>query len=350
MIQLNDRQKTIAQFIKEKGTVANHEISIFLSQKRETVSRITLIRDLNGLLESGEIRQVGKGRNLKYEHSSKHPLLENIDIENYLSEENRNKTHIPVSFNHETLDKFDNLLNEKEIAILQKKNDDYRKRIVGLSPTLLKKEFERITIELSWKSSKIEGNTYSLIDTEMLIKEHKEAKGHSKEEATMILNHKKSLDYIFSNKERFKDISLREVENVHRLLTEQLDIKIGIRSRAVGITGSHYRPLDNNHQISEALEKTIKKINSSSDPWSKALIALVMIAYIQPFEDGNKRTSRIIANACLIANDACPLSLRSIDETEYKKAITVFYELQNASYIKKLFLEQFDFAVKNYFL
>ncbi|MEK7213890.1 MAG: Fic family protein [Patescibacteria group bacterium] len=350
MIQLNDRQKAIAQFIKEKGTVANHEINSFLNKKEEVISRITLIRDLNELLESGEIRQVGKGRNTKYEHSSKHPLLETIDIENYLSKINRNKTHIPVLFNHNILDKFNNILSEKEILILQNKNDDYRKRVVDLSPTLLKKEFERITIELSWKSSQIEGNTYSLIDTEILIKEHKEAKGHSKEEATMILNHKKALDYIFSNKEKFKILSLREIENVHRLLTEQLDVKSGIRLRAVGITGSHYRPLDNHHQIVEVLEKTIEKINSYVDPWSKALIALIMLAYIQPFEDGNKRTSRIIANACLIAYDICPLSLRSIDETEYKKAITIFYELQNASYMKKLFLEQFDFAIKNYFL
>jgi len=350
MIQLNERQKAVVDFIKEKGIVANHEINAFLSKKGENISRITLIRDLNELIVNGEIRQIGKGRNIRYEHSSKHPLLDSLDIGDYFSDSNRNKTREAVLFNHNTLDKFDNILSEKEVILLKEKNDGYRKRIVGLSPTLLKKEFERITIELSWKSSKIEGNTYSLIDTELLIKEHKEAEGHSKEEVDMILNHKKALDYIFLNRENFKILSLRGIEDIHRFLTEQLDVQAGIRTRAVGITGSHYRPLNNNHQIKEVLEKTIEKINSMNDPWSKALIAFTMIAYIQPFEDGNKRTSRIIANACLIAYDVCPLSLRSIDETEYKKAITVFYELQNATYIKKLFIEQFDFAVNNYFL
>ncbi len=350
MIQLNDRKKIIAQYIKEVGIVANHEISLFLKEKGEDISRITLIRDLNELLESGVIRQIGKGRNIKYEHSSKHPLLSTFDVEGYLEHEDRGRTHLPIQFNHNTIEKLDSILSEKEILSLSKKNDSYKERITELSPTLLKKEFERITIELSWKSSQIEGNTYSLIDTEILIKEHREATGHSKEEAVMILNHKKALDYIFSNKDKFKTISLREVENVHRLLVDGLGVSTGIRMRAVGITGSHYRPLDNSHQLTEVLEKTIKTINNSSDPWSKALIALIMIAYIQPFEDGNKRTSRIIANACLIAYDACPLSLRSINETEYKKAITVFYEVQNATYIKKLFLEQFDFAIKNYFL
>lgn len=350
MLQLNDRQKAILKFIKEHNAVANNEIILFLSQKGEIITRMTLVRDLNELLASGEIRQIGKGRNVKYEHSNKHPLLSDLDIEDYLSTSNRNKTHILIPFNHETYNKLDNILSEKEIENLQKKNDEYRKRIIGLSPTLLKKEFERITIELSWKSSQIEGNTYSLIDTEILIKENKEAKGHSKEEAVMILNHKKALDYLFSNKDKFKTITLREIENVHRLLVGELGVQTGIRMRAVGITGSFYRPLDNSHQITEVLEKSIEKINSSNDPWSKALIALIMIAYIQPFEDGNKRTSRLIANACLIAYDICPLSFRSIDETEYKKAITVFYEIQNASYIKRLFLEQFDFAIGNYFL
>ena len=350
MVRLNERQKNIAEFIKEKGIVASHEISLFLGGKEKAISRTTLVRDLNELLELGEIRQIGKGRNISYEHRTRHPLLGDIVVEEYFSPENRNKTRMQVSFNYETIDKLNNILSEKEITNLESKNEQYKKRIIGLSSTLLKKEFERITIELSWKSSQIEGNTYSLIDTEILIKEHIEAKGHSKEEASMILNHKKALDYIFLNKEIFRTLTLSEIENVHRLLVEDLDVSTGIRMRAVGITGSHYRPLDNNLELKKVLKKTIEKINSVSDPWSKALIAFSMIAYIQPFEDGNKRTSRIIANACLIAHDVCPLSLRSIDITEYKKAMMIFYEVQNISYIKQLFLEQFDFAVNNYFL
>jgi len=82
---------------------------------------------------------------------------------------------------------------------------------------------------------------------------------------------------------------------------------------------------------------------------SKALLSLLLIAYIQPFEDGNKRTSRLLANACLLSHHACPMSFRSIDETEYKKAIILFYERNNASLMKKLLLEQWKFSVSNYF-
>lgn len=270
MIQLNERQKAIVQYVKEAGTVANQQIISFLKEKGEVISRITLIRDLNELLALGEIRQTGKGRSTRYQHSSTHPLLSTVNVEDYLEQVNRSGTHTLIQFNHDTFDKLDGMFSEKEILKLQEKNNEYKKRIEGLSPTLLKKEFERITIELSWKSSKIEGNTYSLIDTEILIKENKEAKGHSKEEAVMILNHKRALDYIFSNKDRFKILSLREVENVHRLLTDGLGVNTGIRMRAVGITGSNYRPLDNSHQLKEVLEKTIEKINVASDPWSKA--------------------------------------------------------------------------------
>ena len=209
---------------------------------------------------------------------------------------------------------------------------------------------ERVTIELSWKSSKIEGNTYTLLDTESLIKEHKEAVGHTKEEAAMILNHKKALDHILGSKNKLKALSLRAIEDVHRLLVDGLNVNFGLRSRAVGITGIAYRPLDNKHQITEAMEKAVMEINKWEDAWSKALAALLLIAYIQPFEDGNKRASRLLANAGLLAHDVCPLSFRSIDETEYKKALTVFYELNNAALMKKLFVEQWRFAVRNYFL
>lgn len=254
-----------------------------------------------------------------------------------------------IIFDPSVISKLSGLFSADEVIELTNKGDDFKKRIAGLSPTIIQKEFERITIELSWKSSKMEGNTYSLIDTEILIKEQREAEGHKKEEAIMILNHKKALDYILKDKEKFKEISLRDVEDVHRLIVGDLNVEFGLRSKPVGVTGTNYRPLDNIHQIKEAIEKVSGEINKAEDPWNKALMSLLAIAYIQPFEDGNNRTSRLMANACLIAGDVCPLSFRSVDESSYKKAILLFYELGNASLMKNIFLEQFNFAVGNYF-
>jgi len=118
----------------------------------------------------------------------------------------------------------------------------------------------------------------------------------------------------------------------------------------VGITGTVYKPLDNQHQIKEGLEKMVKELNRTKDNFSKALLVILLLSYIQPFEDGNKRTARMMANAVLLANNICPLSFRSIDEADYKKAVVLFYEQNSARFFKKLFVEQFRFSVENYFL
>lgn len=97
------------------------------------------------------------------------------------------------------------------------------------------------------------------------------------------------------------------------------------------------------------MEQLVTSIENTANPIEKALISVLMISYIQPFEDGNKRTGRILANAILHANNYCPLSYRSVDETEYKKAVILFYETNSLCYFKELFTEQFKFAVEQYF-
>ncbi len=350
MTQLNQRQQNILDFVGSKEEATNQEILANLQQKSELISRETLVRELNALVKSDSLLKTGKGRGVTYRMKGAHPLLTPLDAEAYFSQDVDVRAPKPVPFNFDVFSKLAGLISESEITELFRTNEEYRTRVKKLSPALLQKEFERITIELSWKSSKIEGNTYTLMDTETLIKEHKEAEGHDKKEAVMILNHKRALDYILANRKKFTTLSIRTVEDVHRLLVEGLEVNHGIRTRAVGITGTAYRPLDNEHQIVEAVEKAVVAINAVKDTWNKALLSLLLVAYIQPFEDGNKRTSRLLANACLLAHDVCPLSFRSIDETEYKKAITLFYELNNASLMKKLFTEQWRFAVANYFL
>ena len=121
------------------------------------------------------------------------------------------------------------------------------------------------------------------------------------------------------------------------------------RKRLVRVTGTKYRPLENEFQILEALEKMCDLINKKENVYEKALIAVLLISYIQPFEDGNKRTARLTANAILMSESLCPLSYRSIDSGEYKKAILLFYELNNISAFKQIFIDQYEFAVKTYF-
>ena len=212
-----------------------------------------------------------------------------------------------------------------------------------------RKEMERLGIDLSWKSSQIEGNTYSLLETERLLKEKKTASGKTKEEAIMLLNHKDALDFIVAHPDYLERLTIAHIEDIHSLLVKELGVDRNIRTRRVGITGTNYRPIDNEFQIREALQQTCDLVNSRDNVFEKALFVLVLLSYIQAFNDGNKRVARITSNAMLIANGYCPISFRTVDSIDYKKAMLLFYEQNNISAFKKIFIEQFRFAVETYF-
>ena len=227
--------------------------------------------------------------------------------------------------------------------------EEFRQHIEEMSENEYRKEMERLGIDLSWKSSQIEGNTYSLLETERLLRESKTADGKTKEEAVMLLNHKDALRFILDNPDYLQQLSISRIEDIHTLLTQELSVDKGIRHRRVGITGTNYHPLDNEFQIREALSDTCSLINAKSCVFEKALLALVLLSYIQAFSDGNKRTARITSNAILIANGYCPLSFRSVDSIDYKKAMLLFYEQNNIYAIKQIFISQYEFAVREYF-
>ena len=175
------------------------------------------------------------------------------------------------------------------------------------------------------------------------------AKGKTKEEAIMLLNHKDALRFILDNPDYLQLLSLSHIEDIHALLTKDLSVDKGIRHRRVGITGTNYHPLDNEFQIREAIHDTCELINGKDNVFEKALLTLVLLSYIQAFRDGNKRTARITSNAILIANGYCPLSFRTVDSVDYKKAMLIFYEQNNLFAFKQIFMQQFEFAVSEYF-
>ncbi|KKT21106.1 MAG: Fic family protein [Parcubacteria group bacterium GW2011_GWB1_43_8] len=357
MIQLRHMEKftkrefNILEFIRKNKKAGNAEIANYLASISAGTSRITIIRSINALIKAGLVERKGEGRSVYYEEKSASPLLAYFDIEEYFKKSPDERSLALERFNFGIFDNLGGIFSKGELDELKNLNDNYEKRIKNLTPAIIKKEFERLTVELSWKSSQIEGNTYSLIDTEILIKENKEAEGHKKEEAIMILNHKKALDYIINNRNEFKNLTLRKIEDIHGLIVDGLSVAKGLRKKPVGITGTKYKPLDNEYQIREMMEKTVEVANKKlADPFSKAIFTMLMISYIQPFEDGNKRTSRLLGNAILLAGNACPLSYRSVNEADYKKAVILFYEQNSARFFKELFIEQFKFAVSNYFL
>ncbi|MEK9184769.1 MAG: Fic family protein [Patescibacteria group bacterium] len=348
MIKIAQNQQIILNIFLKNENLASSEIHDELSKLGNDVSLITVKRELGELKNLGLLKILGAGRSVKYSVSSYGRLFVDINAKEY-STIDPDKRYGLKSFNFELFNSISNeLFSDSEIQELDEVTEVYKKNIHLISKTLEEKELERFIIELSWKSSKIEGNTYTLLDTEKLISRGIEAVGHDINEAKMILNHKEAFKFIRENFNLFKELNLANLEKVHKILIKDFNINYGLREKAVGVTGSSYRPLDNIHQIKEATISLCDVVNMITSPYVKAMIALLGISYIQPFEDGNKRTSRLIANAILLAYEYAPLSYRSVDENSYREAILAFYELNSIIPFKKIFIEQYIFSAKTY--
>jgi len=342
------RNSDILNFILQNKGCSSKEIheAFSVSLSYATVKRILL-----NLASENLISKSGQGKATKYFISPAYELIKPIDIEEYFKKEIDERT-IKENFNlnliPETLANAE-LFTDNEINKLSELQNIYNTNISRLSELEFNRELERLAIDLSWKSSQIEGNTYSLLETERLLKEKVTASGKTKEEAVMLLNHKDAIDFIIQNPGYTIPLTVSKIEELHSILIKELAIDRNIRKRRVGISGTNYRPLDNEFQIKESLINMCDLVNNKRNVFEKALLTLVLISYIQPFVDGNKRTARIVSNAILMNNRYCPISFRTVDSVEYKKALLLFYEQNNISVFKEIFIDQFEFAVNTYF-
>jgi len=341
-------QGLILNFLKSNPYSSSKEIFEGLNS---VVSYATVKRCLSKLLSEKHLIQTGKAKNSRYALSPTFYLFFPINLDEYYSQE-IDERDILSGYNFslipETLQNV-SLFTDQELTLLNNFQNKFSKNISQLSDFEYQKDMERLTIDLSWKSSQIEGNTYSLLETERLLKEKLTAAGKTKDEAIMLLNHKDAIDFVAANSDYFLSLNVAKIEELHSILTKELHVDRNIRTRSVGITGTNYRPIDNEFQIREALQQTCNLINNRDNIFEKALFALVLLSYIQPFSDGNKRVARITANALLMANNYCPISFRTVDSVDYKKAMLLFYEQNNISAFKQVFINQFEFAVGNYF-
>jgi len=348
MIRISQKQQKIIAIILKKGAIRSSDVYAEMTKEGESISLVTVKRTLSEMASEGILVSAGSGRSTTYNISVAGRIFSEIDAKKYCSAE-PDKRYGLTRYNFDLFAALpSDIFTEDELKIMNDATVEYEKRIKDLPPTIQKKESERLIIELSWKSSKIEGNTYTLLDTEKLILENIEAVGHDKKETQMILNHKDAFNFVHENSAQFKTITKKNLEELHAILVKGLSVGPGLRKKPVGVVGSTYRPLDNVYQITEAVEALGRAISKMSTPYARALIALLGISYIQPFEDGNKRTSRLAANAVLLAYSLAPLSYRSVDENDYREAMLVFYELNSIAPLKKIFIDQYNFAAQNY--
>ncbi len=338
----------ILQYLHYKTEASRTEIEAALSNPP---SAATLKRQIAEAVRNGHIEVIGRGPATRYRLTPQAHVTMELNLDTYFDKD-IDERRIQETFNFDLINGIlpkVELFTAEETDTLYEAQRLFRKHLSDMSDTGYRKEMERLGIDLSWKSSQIEGNTYSLLETERLLKEKQTASGKTKEEAVMLLNHKDALDFILDVPDYLKVLTVARIEEIHALLTKELGVDRNIRHRRVGITGTNYTPLDNEFQIREALEDTVRLINGKPDIFEKALLALVLLSYIQAFTDGNKRTARIVSNGILIANGYCPISFRTVDSVDYKKAMLMFYEQNNVAAFKRIFIDQFLFAVKTYF-
>jgi len=216
--------------------------------------------------------------------------------------------------------------------------------------TYFRKILDRLLIDLSWNSSRLEGNTYSFLETERLLRLGAEADGRATEETLMILNHKAAIEMLADQPEElgFNRYSLC---NLHALLGQGIirDDLIGrLREEAVGIAGSVFQPLDGPQLIEEQFRVLLAKADAIADPFEQAFFAMVHLPYLQPFADANKRVSRLAANLPLLRHNLCPLSFVDMPQDDYIKAMLAVYELNRIEYLREVFVWAYERSCARY--
>lgn len=217
--------------------------------------------------------------------------------------------------------------------------------------TYAKQILQRLLVDLAWNSSRLEGNTYSLLDTRRLIDFGEAAEGKGQREGQMILNHKDAIEFLVRNVDN-TGFNRYTIQNLHALLANNLlpDPRAPgrLRTIAVGIEGSAFHPLENPHLIADNFDVVLEKATAIIDPFEQAFFVLVHLPYLQPFEDVNKRVARIAANIPLIRTNLVPLSFDGVPQDLYTKSVLAIYENNDISLLRDVFVFAYKRSIQTY--
>ncbi len=217
--------------------------------------------------------------------------------------------------------------------------------------TYARRILEKLLVDLSWASSRMEGNTYDILETERLIRFGEQAAGKDRKEAVMILNHKEAIQYVIEHIDEIA-ISRLDLFGIHALLADGLlaDPAMAgrLRRMPVGISHSSYRPLDDRFAIEEEFEILLQKAAVIADPFEQSFFLLAHIPYLQAFEDINKRTSRIASNIPFLKAGLAPMSFLTLDDAAYIDGLIGVYELNNVSLLREVYVDAYLASAENY--
>lgn len=219
---------------------------------------------------------------------------------------------------------------------------DFETQLAG---TYSRQILNRLLIDLSWNSSRLEGNTYSLLDTRRLIEFGEEAEGRDHIDAQMILNHKDAIEFLVGAAEEI-GFNRFTILNLHAILANNLlpdESAVGrLRRIPVGIEKSAFHPLEVPQLIEECFDQILAIASAIEDPFEQAFFVMVQLPYLQPFDDVNKRVSRLSANISLIKRNLSPLSFTDVPRAAYTEAVLGVYELNRVDLLKDIFIWAYE--------
>jgi hypothetical protein len=336
--------------------------------KSDEGDRKAIRRVLNSLIARGILEAKGAARARAYVRTARTPTAEGapqsrtspepfngIRLGNYASRSPSRSLRVrsPVGYNQHFLRTYEPnktfyLSEARRAELLTLGRVENRTRPAG---TYARNILNRLLIDLSWNSSRLEGNTYSLLETKRLIELGESAPGKDASEAQMILNHKAAIEYIVESAAE-EMVGSHEIFSIHALLSENLLGDPGasgrLRQITVGISGTAYIPLDNPHALRECFQVFIEKLNLIDDPFEQSFFSLVHLSYMQAFEDVNKRTARLAANISLIKKNLNPLSFTDVDQDTYVKALLGVYEKTDVSLLRDLYMRAYERSSRRY--
>jgi len=324
-------------------------------------SRRTVLRRLKELVDSGQVEIIGRGRATRYQRVGKLdgqvyesfiPLCaESLEILRYVRQPLAARQ--PVAYDRDLLDAYVAnqtwYLDEVTRTHLQRIGETGQEGLPA--GTHGRAILDRLLIDLSWSSSRLEGNTYSLLDTQRLIEEGRTARGKDALETQMILNHKRAIELLVDDAAEI-GFNRYTVLNLHGLLSENLlpdpPASGRLRSRTVEIGHSVYQPSNVPQVIEEAFDLVLEKAASIEDSYEQALFVMVHLPYLQPFEDVNKRVARLCANIPLIKNNLCPLTFLDVPDRAFIDAMLGVYELGRVDLLRDLFVWAYERSTRHY--
>ncbi len=309
------------------------------------LSRPTFWRRLSHLVSEQKIEVSGKARATRYR------LARGARVRAHLSVPFQQRP--PTAYRKEFIDRYvpgkSAYLTEHDRLRLHEAGKPDSEELPA--ETRARRILEQLLVDLSWASSRMEGNTYSILETEMLIQVGREVPEKDRKEAVMILNHKEAIRYVADH---LRDIDLRtsDITSIHALLADGLLVDPAMSGRLrrmpAAIGGSNYRPLDDRYSIEEEFNLALEKAAEIRDPFEQSFFLLVHIPYLQAFEDVNRRTSRIAANIPLLKSGLAPMSFLTMNDSDYVDGILGVYELNDVSLLRDAYLAAYTTSARNY--